>query len=1167
MRLPVARATAAATRRESVTQASATTAAAQSAAASTGLFAVLFNQSPTVNPTHGDQTLYGHVSGAVNALDPDSNTLTYNVIEAPTQGEVVLSSDGSYTYTPDETLASTGTTDSFKIGVSDEANGFHLHGVMGLLNLLTFGLIGAAGHDVIATVKLNVAPFRPPNSAPTGTATVDDPDLSTGVVTGSVNGFDIDGDPLSYGGTSATVNGSVTVAADGSFTYTPTPVARHAASESSAGAADKIDSFTVTIADGQGGMAAVPVTVAISPSNASPTGAANVGTANTSTGLVTGNVAAVDDDLDPLTYSGSTTTAKGSFAIDADGDFSYTPTATARHAASAVGASNFDKTDTVTVTVTDGHGGSLAVPVTIAISATNTSPTVSVSFDPTVGTSGVISGTLGAADADGDTLNFSGTSSAKGSVTVGANGTFVYTPTPTARHAASALGATTAATTDAFTVTVADGHGGTVAIPFAVTISPTNTVPTATAVIGDPNALTGVVTGSIGGADADGDSLAYSGTTATAKGSATVFADGSFTYTPTNAARHAAAALGAPAADLTDGFTVTVADGHGGSVIVPVVVAVRPLSNPPTGAVAVGTPNPSTGIVTGVIAAIDPDGDPLSYIGPPATAKGSVTVAANGTFTYTPTSIARHAASALGATTAVTTDTFAITVSDGHGGNLVLPVTVIVGQANAGPTGAATVGSPNASTGVVTGTVVGSDVDGDVLTYSGSTTTAKGSVTVAANGTFTYTPTSVARHAASAIGAGASVTTDSFAVTVSDGHGGMATVPVSVTISPANAAPTGTPTVGAPNATTGVVTGAIIGSDTDGDALTYSGSTATTKGTVTVAADGTFTYTPTDAARTVAASTSATSADLSDAFIVTVRDGYGGIAAVPVTVAVSPATPHLTFSFVYGSGAQYWSANARNALSAVASWLSSNIVVTAPVTLTYTILGTNSPNSGSLGSAYASFASSSPGFYGTVAQTKILTGVDANGSAADAQISMNFAYPWALGSSVGSSQYDFTSTAIHEFLHTLGFLTGIDAPSDTDTTWTTYDSFMVTADGTRIIGDSYVWNTAYDPNLTGGNGGVYFGGPNAVAAYGGLVPLYTPSAWSYGSSITHLSDTNVNASAQVMNPFEGFGVGARTLSAVEVGILRDMGYTVTPQSPLYAFIVVGFGILRRRRGK
>ena len=119
---------------------------------------------------------------------------------------------------PDAAYAATGTTDSFGLGVSDDVGGFHLHGLVGLLSLFTFGLVGGKAHEAEATITVNVAPFRPPNSAPTGVVALGTPDVG-GVVTGVVSGADIDGDPLTYSGTTTTVKGSVTVATDGSFTH------------------------------------------------------------------------------------------------------------------------------------------------------------------------------------------------------------------------------------------------------------------------------------------------------------------------------------------------------------------------------------------------------------------------------------------------------------------------------------------------------------------------------------------------------------------------------------------------------------------------------------------------------------------------------------------------------------------------------------------------------------------------------------------------------------------------------------------------------------------------------------------------------------------------------------------------------------------------------------
>ncbi len=199
----------------------------------------------------------------------------------------------------------------------------------------------------------------------------------------------------------------------------------------------------------------------------------------------------------------------------------------------------------------------------------------------------------------------------------------------------------------------------------------------------------------------------------------------------------------------------------------------------------------------------DPDGDPLTHSGTATTAKGSVVVNADGTFGYTPTDTARHASAAADASEADQQDTFAVTIDDGHGGVTSVPVAVAISPANIGPSGAATAGTPDSDTGVVTGKVTGSDPDNDPLIYSGSATTTKGSVVVNADGTFTYTPTDAARHAAAADTATAADKRDSFDVTIDDGHGAASSVSVTVTIGSSNAEPSLRPNVDDPKPDTG----------------------------------------------------------------------------------------------------------------------------------------------------------------------------------------------------------------------------------------------------------------------------------------------------------------------------------------------------------------------------
>ncbi|MBJ7400611.1 Ig-like domain-containing protein, partial [Mycolicibacterium sp.] len=338
------------------------------------------NQSPTLRPVQSGESATGVVSGQLNATDPDSSSLTYSVTQTPAHGSVAVSADGSYAYTPDPEIAATGTVDSFRVSVSDAGSGSHIHGLVGLINLLTFGLIGTSGHTGSATVAVTVAPFTPGNRAPVaGTPVVGSPNAVTGVVTGSVSATDADGDTLAYSAPATTTKGAVSIGAGtGAFVYTPTVTARNNAAAVGATAADLQDSFTVTVSDGHGGTATAAVTVAVSPTpattpgNHSPVvGTPVVGSPNAVTGVVTGSVSATDADGDTLAYSAPATTTKGAVSIGAGtGAFVYTPTVTARNNAAAVGATAADLQDSFTVTVSDGRGGTATAAVTVAVSPT-----------------------------------------------------------------------------------------------------------------------------------------------------------------------------------------------------------------------------------------------------------------------------------------------------------------------------------------------------------------------------------------------------------------------------------------------------------------------------------------------------------------------------------------------------------------------------------------------------------------------------------------------------------------------------------------------------------------------------------------------------------------------------------------------------------------------------
>ena len=212
---------------------------------------------------------------------------------------------------------------------------------------------------------------------------------------------------------------------------------------------------------------------------------------------------------------------------------------------------------------------------------------------------------------------------------------------------------------------------------------------------------------------------------------------------------------------------------------------------------------------------------------------------------------------------------------------------------------------------------------------------------------------------------------------------------------------------------------------------------------------------------------------------------------------------------------------------------------------------------------------------------------DPSPGASDGTVTWNFStVNWEYGNDFQAGEYDFVSTAIHELLHTVGFLSGISQDgsdfwgSDVNNpgTWEAFDQFVADSAGALINPTTFINDkTRWDVASIGGTGtnGLFFNGPNAVAANGGNdVNLYSPGTWLDGSSGSHLDDDAYGGTFITESTlFDGLGI--RELSDVELGILRDIGYTnlignlvsAVPEPagiPPIAFITSWWLIHRRR---
>ena len=286
------------------------------------------NEAPLVftgtwRASHGQTITASVESGlAFRSRDRDGDSMTYSVVTQPTHGTLTLQSNGSFVYVPTDP-AYTG-PDSF-----------------------TWKAFDGLQYSEVKTAYIELLNHK-------ATVTADSYGIHSGqtLTVSAVNGilsndYDSDNDTLQAQVAVQPTQGTVTLAADGSFVYTP-----------NAGVINATDTFTYRVSDGA--ELSDEGTVSVTIANSIPFAASTKYRTHQGTTLAVASAhgllsSAIDVDGDFITAQLVNGTQHGSILVSADGSFTYAPNA------------GWTGTDSFTYSLSDGFETSPAITVQLEV--------------------------------------------------------------------------------------------------------------------------------------------------------------------------------------------------------------------------------------------------------------------------------------------------------------------------------------------------------------------------------------------------------------------------------------------------------------------------------------------------------------------------------------------------------------------------------------------------------------------------------------------------------------------------------------------------------------------------------------------------------------------------------------------------------------------------------
>jgi hypothetical protein len=873
------------------------------------------NDAPVaINNNYGtdeDIELNGNVitddTGELGGVDSDPEDDAIQVVSPGTYptsqgGEVILSLDGSFAYTPFANFAG---IDTFNYIITD-----------GNLNSNT------------ATVTIDVGAVNDPPLALDNSYTTDEDSVVGGNIVTQNTGEGVDSDPdfdplavTNDGMFTTSLGATVVLSDDGTFTYDPTT----SSTLNALSIGNSIDdTFEYAITDSNGGSDSATVTITVSGVNDPPVANDDSKSTEEDSSVdvdVTANDTDVDGTIDTTSVTITDDADNGSTSVNGfTGVVTYTPDP------------DFNGTDTFTYQVCDNDGGCDTAVVTITVDANPDAVNDSYAGeeDTTLTTGNVLTN-----DDLGDTpttiTSFDLASANGGTVSSNGNGMFDYTPTADFNG------------TDSFTYTITDNDGDTSTATVTITVDANpdavddsyaseedTTLTTGNVMTNDdlgdaPTTITSFDTASANGGtvsnngngtfdytpaadfngidtftytitDNDGDSDtatvtinvdkgpdavndSYSGEEDTTLTTGNVLTNDdlgdppttitSFDVVSTNGGTVSSNGNGTfdymPVADFNgvDTFTYTITDNDGDTSTATVTINVD--KGPDAVDDAYSTEEDAV-VTTGNVLTNDDLGDePTTITSFDSTSANGGTVSnnGNGTFDYTP------AADFNGA------DTFNYTITDTDGDTSTATVTINV---DANPDAVDDGYSTDEDTAVTTGNVLTNDDLGDeptTITSFDATSANGGTVSNNGDGTFDYTPITNFNGS------------DTFKYTITDSDGDSSTATVTITVDPVNDPPVALPNSYSTSEDTKIElsagynvildeTGQGVDSDVDADILEVSGFDAVSANgaSVNVFPDGTFTYDP------------PLNFNGTDTFDYTITDNNGGSDFATVTITV-----------------------------------------------------------------------------------------------------------------------------------------------------------------------------------------------------------------------------------------------------------------------------------------